>query len=287
MDRKSALGKGLSSLLSDAEIGLVNISDTNITELPLNMIYPNPYQPRKTFDEEEMNNLIDSIKESGIIQPIIVRKVGERYEIVSGERRFRAAVRLKRDTIPSIIKDVSENGMIILSLIENIQREDLNPIELAEGIEKLIEQHNLTHEEVAKKIGIDRATVTNLLRILRLPEKIKEGLRKGEISMGHAKVLLSIDDPSLMIDMYRVCIQKRLSVRELENLLITLHKKKGASRKRVTPFQFNEYRDRLTEIFHTKIDISHSKKGNGKIIINYSNENDLNRIISLIYSIKN
>lgn len=273
MTRK-VLGRGIKALLSD-EVSL--LKDERYVEVDIDLIHPNPYQPRKNFSEESMKELVESIKESGIIQPVVVTPDENGYTLVIGERRWRAAQMLGMTKIPAVIKTIAPSQQLELALIENLQREDLNPIEIALAYQKLIEISNLTHEDIAKKVGKERSSVTNYLRLLKLPEEIKEMIAEGKIDMGHARALLSIDDPAIQKEMAKMVYEKGFSVRELERIL-----KRNTQRKRreVLP-SMPLIEEELRKIFATKVRVVTKGKG-GYLLIRFHSEEELERICNII-----
>ncbi len=295
---KSVLGKGLSALIprmpvNDAPLSPDSLpsdtgSDNVIVALELSKVRPNPYQPRLDFDPAALEELARSIVEKGVIQPITVRRASEgTYELISGERRVRASQDAGLKTIPAyIIKVSSDEEMLELALVENLQREHLNPIEIAVSYERLIEECRLTQEEVAKKIGKDRTTVTNFLRLLRLPEKIKNSLRQDEISMGHARALITLPDEKTQLRLHSKIVSQALSVRKVELLVKDFGKKKekhggrGSSARSDGSFQSIE--TRLRQSLGTKVMIRKQPGGGGEIVIEYYNPGDLDRLLELL-----
>jgi ParB family chromosome partitioning protein len=274
------LGKGLEALIpSHKEKEEVK---SGIEEIEIDKIKPNRYQPRKNFDQDKLNNLIASIQEKGIVQPILVRKLNENeYELIAGERRLRAAKEAKLTKIPAIIKDVKEEDVLELTIIENIQRENLDPIEEANAYKKLAEEFNLTHEEIGKKVGKDRVTITNTMRLLNLPPKIQEYVSRETISVGHAMVLLGIEDSSLQNEICENIIKKKLSVRQTEALVSKIKKSKDKSK--IQPeidVHIIDAEKQLQYIFGTKVRIKGKKKG--KIEIYYYTLDELNRIYEIM-----
>ncbi len=285
-NKRKALGKGLEQLFSNSVIDfekfenqIVNDAKTtgDVVEINLDEVRPNPYQPRKVFNEESLNELAKSISEYGVIQPIIVKKSIKGYELVAGERRTRAAKIAGLKTIPAIIKEFDDNEMMEIALIENIQRENLNPIEEALSYENIIRLRNFTQEEVAEKFGKSRSYITNILGLLRLPKYTTELVSKGELSMGHARVLSKLDNDELIDSLAQKIIKKGISVRETENLV----KEKDYSKKvkivRNNPPMFNIFENAMREKIGTKVKI----KGN-KIEIPFDSEKDLERILEII-----
>jgi len=291
---KRALGKGLAALLGEKEnqsyqkpVALFTKDKTGersgIQYLEVSKIHAGRLQPRSEFDTEKQKELISSIKEKGLIQPIIVRRKADGYEIIAGERRFRAVKSLGTERMPAIIKDVDDQEALIISLIENIQREQLNPIEEASAFKKLIEDFKVNQDDVAQFLGKDKTTVSNTLRLLKLPDEIQQYLRKGHISFGHAKAILSLDNAQKQLDLCRQIISNSLSVRELESIARTVASKaKKRIRKDSTrdPYLV-DLENQLQHLLGTKVRIVANKK-RGKIVIEYYSLNDLDRILNLL-----
>ncbi|HHW31224.1 MAG TPA: ParB/RepB/Spo0J family partition protein [Clostridiaceae bacterium] len=277
---KRALGKGLGALIPQN-----NEASNGIIELKLADIEPNMDQPRKAFDDEKLLKLADSIKEHGVVQPIIVKKDGNVYRIVAGERRWRAARIAKIETIPAIVKDLTEKQLMEIALIENLQREDLNPIEEAEAYEKLIKEHNMTQEEISRLVGKSRPAIANSLRLLNLNEKIKETLIKGDITEGHARALLSLDNQQSQLKVLDEIIKNKLSVRDTEKLVKKLSSVKTSPRKskQLSP-EFERIEENLRNILGTKVKLFHQAK-KGKIMIEYYSNEELDRIVDLLNSL--
>ncbi len=286
-NKRKALGKGLEQLFSNEVIDFDNFEkkivnetkDSDIVEIPLTEIRSNPYQPRKEFDEQSLREFADSIKEHGVIQPIIVKKSIKGYEIIAGERRTRASKMAGKDTIPAIIRDFTDQEMMEIALIENIQREDLNPIEEAEALAKIIESNNMTQEEAAKKFGKSRSYITNILGLLSLPETTKKYVREGKISMGHARVLSKLSDPDQINELANLIIEEGLSVRETEKLTSAedMPKKNKIKREPVYNARHTIYETIMRERIGTKVKI-----GTKKIEIPYDSDNDLDRILDIL-----
>jgi len=273
MTRK-VLGRGLSALISDEEQ-----KRDYIDQLDVGRIKPNRYQPREEFNKEKLNELISSIKEKGVVQPILVRPSGNDYELIAGERRLRAVKSIGYTQIPAMIKDVDDMNAIELALIENIQREELNPIEEARAYQRLLDEFSFTQEMVGQAVGKDRATVANSLRLLALPKKIQEFLSKTMITAGHAKVLLSLSSAEKQIELSKKVINKGLSVRALEKLVT---KKKTAKRTAFTEdSNMRSIEERIQERLGTKVRINHGKK-RGTIQIEYYSNGDLERILRVL-----
>ena len=286
--KRKALGKGLEQLFSNEVIDFDNFEkkivndatkEGDIIEIPLTEIRSNPYQPRKDFDEESLKEFAESIKEHGVIQPIIVKKSIKGYELIAGERRTRASKIAGKTTIPAIVRDFTDQKMMEVALLENIQREDLNPIEEAEAFNKIIEDNNFTQEEVAKKFGKSRSYITNLLGLLRLPSKTKSYVQDGKISMGHARVLSKLSDPDQIEEIANKIIEDGLSVRETEKLTSTTETPKTNKIKRVSAYnpKYNMYEGIMREKIGTRVKIN-----NRKIEIPFDSDSDLDRILEIL-----
>jgi ParB family chromosome partitioning protein len=274
--KKVTLGRGLDALIpTDKEVNGYILAD-------IDQIKPNAYQPRKEFDEDGIDELASSIKEKGIIQPLVGRKIGDSYEIIAGERRWRAAQKAGLKKIPIILKDASDSEILELALIENLQREDLNPIDEAIAYEQLIGDFGLTHEEISKRIGKDRSTITNQIRLLKLPERVKQAIKEGEISAGHARAILSIESQSKALEILDIIRRNKLSVRQTEKLVQGLIKEPGADKKQnyIDPF-LNNITEELKKVLGTQIRII-DRNGKGKIEIEYYSIDDLERIIEAL-----
>lgn len=273
---KKGLGKGLGALLGTEEV-----ENGGILEVRIGDVEPNANQPRKTFDDERLAALAESIKQHGVVQPLIVQQDGDTYRIVAGERRWRAARLAGLETVPVIVRDLSDRQVMEVVLIENLQREDLNPIEEAEAYEKLISEFGMKQEEVASIVGKSRPAITNSLRLLSLNDEIKSRVISGEISSGHARALLSLDDAKLRLKAMQEIIDKSLSVRETERLIKQLTTPKKQKAKKVPDAEYQAIEERFREIFGTKVRIM-SNKNNGKILIEYYSPEELDRIINLV-----
>ena len=284
-DKRRALGRGLEQLFSEdgidfdtLENSIVEEAKTNnqIIEVKLSELRANPYQPRKNFDEEALNELASSIKEHGVFQPIIVKKSIKGYEIIAGERRFRASKLAGMQTIPAIVKDFSDEEMMQIALLENLQRENLTSIEEAKAYKSIIESMNITQDELAKKVGKSRSHVTNILGLLKLPASVQDMVLYNKLSMGHARVLSKLDDPKTIEDLSQRVITEDLSVRKLESLVYDNEEKEVKTKKSSN----NEYKymeDFLKEKLGTNVKIN-----NNKISIKFSNVQDLNRILEIM-----
>ncbi len=291
---KKALGRGLSALISSGR----NMEEVLKKEFPLepqagqdrgvlyvelSKLVPNKFQPRTLFDEEQLQELIASIKEKGVLAPILARRSGDKYEIIAGERRFRAARQLKLERVPVVVRDVNDQEALILSIVENIQRQELNPIEEAHAFEKLTKDFSLTQEEIAKAVSKDRSTVANMLRLLTLPQEVQKAISSGKLSFGHGKVLSGLDSIPQQIKLTQLVLSKSLSVRELENYI--LKNRAFSSKKRKLPKDKDPYvadlENQLQQIFGTKVRIFAFKK-RGKIQIEYYSAEDRERILKIL-----
>ena len=281
-----ALGKGLEQLFSNERIDFDKFEKTivedakeksDIVEIPLTEIRSNPYQPRKEFDEESLQEFADSIKEHGVIQPVIVKKSIKGYELIAGERRTRASKMAGKETIPAIIRDFNDDEMMEIALIENIQRENLNPIEEAEALSKIIEKNNLTQESASKKFGKSRSYITNILGLLKLPDKTKKYVTEGKISMGHARVLSKLTDEEKINYLADLIIENGLSVRDIEKLASDNGTIKKVRRTPIINPRFSIYESLMREKIGSKIKIK-----NKKIEIPFDSEKDLERIIEIL-----
>ncbi|MDD6007423.1 MAG: ParB/RepB/Spo0J family partition protein [Bacteroidales bacterium] len=288
---KSALGRGLDSLISMDDIQTNGSSAIN--EIEISQISPNPEQPRTTFSEEALEELASSIRELGIIQPLTLRSVGDNaYQIISGERRYRAAKMAGLHTVPAYIRTANDSELTEMALIENIQREDLNAIEIALTFKKLIEQYHLTQERLSERIGKKRATIANFLRLIRLPAEVQLGLRDKIVDMGHARALLSLDKPSLQLKLYNEIIKKGLSVRQVEALVKQWQEaeEKGDNPtvvpKRLKNSDYDMLKKHLSQAFKTKVQFSCSPSGKGKITFPFDNEAELEKLICIFDKLK-
>ncbi|MBS5939913.1 ParB/RepB/Spo0J family partition protein [Clostridium sartagoforme] len=279
MNKKSALGKGLGALIPNE----TQNNDKNKPSLiSLNLIKSNDEQPRKSFDDEKIAELAQSIKEHGIIQPIILNKKDDYYVIVAGERRWRAAKLLGLKEVPSVVMDLTDKDILEISLIENIQRQDLNPIEEALAYKKLLSDFNLTQEELSKRIGKSRVAISNIIRLIALCDTVKQYLIDEVISEGHGRALLAITDPKIQSEIAQKVIDEKLSVRELEKLIkhLNSNKEEKPVKREVNPY-YKDVTERLQNYFGTKVNIS-NKNNKGKIEIEYYSEEDLQRILEII-----
>lgn len=297
--KKNALGKGLANLLreddlqEEKEVVVKEVIVKEPTEIYLKTteVEPNRNQPRKNFDEDLLEELAESIKQYGIIQPLVVKKRKDYYEIVAGERRWRAAKMAGLKQVPVIIKDYSEQEIMEIALIENIQREDLNPIEEAKAYQRLIKDYNLKQEEVAEKVAKSRTTITNSMRLLKLDERVQQMLINDLLSTGHARALLAIEDKELQYDIAKKVIDEKMSVREIEKLIKELSTQKVANEKKEeldegTKLAYKNMEDKIKNIIGSKVVIKTKDKNKGKIEIDYYSQDELERIVDLIEHIR-
>ncbi len=276
---KTGLGKGLDAFLSDASIELDgNNSAQNINILNID---PNSEQPRKIFDEEQLKELSDSIKQHGVVQPIIVVKKGSRYQIVAGERRWRASMLAGLKEIPAIIRDYDERQVREISLIENIQRTDLNEIEKAKAMQMLMNEYSLTQNDLAERLGLSRPNVANTLRLLNMPEDIQDMVSENKISAGHARALAAAKDRASMLALAEEVIRKQLSVRQTEKLA-SMAKKEEKPVKKVQSYEIKELEDKLRKLFKTKVAVDGTDE-KGKIIISYYSREDIDNIYEILF----
>ncbi|ALJ06270.1 chromosome partitioning protein ParB [Pseudalgibacter alginicilyticus] len=294
--KKQALGRGLSALLKDPSNDIQSVGDKNadkvignIIELDLNFIEVNPFQPRTNFNEETLQELASSIKELGVIQPITVRKLGfNSYQLVSGERRYRASKLIGLETIPAYIRIANDQESLEMALVENIQRQDLDPIEIALSYQRLIDEINLTQEQMSERVGKKRSTIANYLRLLKLDPIIQTGMRDGFISMGHGRAIINIDDPNAQLDIYEQILSNKLSVRDTEALVRDFNatedtqKKPTKKQDTVLPEHISKGIKEFSEYFGHKIDVKVSSNGKGKITIPFHSEEDFNRLKKLV-----
>lgn len=283
--KKRALGRGIGALIKDQGFKEDDIADEGLTEIALSKIEPNAYQPRKHFNESEIEALAQSIKEHGLMSPVLVRKrAADRYELIAGERRFRACKSLKKQKISAIVMNVPDNKMLELALIENVQRADLNPIEVAESYRRLIDDLGLKHDDLAARLGKSRPSVTNALRLLDLPPAVRHLLVHGKISEGHARLILSLPDEAARESFANEIVTGGYSVKKTEELLTAKRggkkRKAGASAPAAKDPNVRKVESDLTKILGTKVSV-HDEKGRGRIVIEYYNSEDFARIMEI------
>ena len=287
-------GRGLDALI-DTHSEVHTEGSSNLNEVEIALIDPNPNQPRREFDQEALQELATSIRELGIIQPITLRKMeGGRYQIIAGERRWRASQLAGLSKIPAYIVTVEDQNAMEMALVENIQREDLNAIEIALAYQHLAEATGMTQAKISERVGKSRAAVTNYMRLLKLPAQVQMALKNHEIEMGHARALLAIDSPSQQIKLFREVQQQQYSVRKVEDLINALKSgddvktaKGKIAAKSQLPEEFNILRDRLAQFFQTKVQMTCSPKGKGKITVHFDNEEQLEQIMNALDSVNN
>jgi ParB family chromosome partitioning protein len=270
---RQALGKGLSALLKDRQ----ELSENEQRDLPINLLKPNRFQPRQSFSEQRLEELAESIRQHGFVQPIIVRKSGDHFQIIAGERRWRAAQRLGLDRVPVLVRSVSDEHLLEVSLIENIQRENLNPIEEAKAYHRLSHDFGLTQDEVAKRTGKNRSTITNLMRLLKLAPEIQQLVIEEQLSMGHARALLSLDDPDNQRSIAQKSVQNSWSVRQIERFISSFSRQKVALKKKKVDPNVRAAVERLERALGTRVRIV-EKGRRGRIEIDYVTTDDLHRL---------
>ncbi|HDS06180.1 MAG TPA: ParB/RepB/Spo0J family partition protein [Bacteroides sp.] len=287
MAKKSVLGRGLGALIEapdDSNRELIH-SPSAVSEIPVKNISSNPFQPRTTFDEEALNELVQSVEEHGIIQPITVRRAADStYQLITGERRLMAARKAGLRRIPAYVREAGDDRMLELALVENIQREDLDAIEVAISYQRLIEEFSLTQEGLGERVGKKRATITNYLRLLNLPVEIQTAIREKKITMGHARALLGLEDKGLQLDIFNRILRQDLSVRKVEGLV------QKAKRTETEPIQegprprpaYEDLREHLSHYFGATVEFKRSNKGAGRIVIPFKSDEDLQRIVSIL-----
>ena len=292
--RKTGLGKGLSALLDDTDVAQshkpqpasTTVSPGNISHIRISQVEVNPFQPRSDFDEGALKELSESIKLQGLIQPITVRKAGNMYQLISGERRLRASKLAGLTEVPAYIRTANDQQMLEMALIENIQRENLNAIEVALSFQRMIDECNLKQEELGDRVSKNRSTVTNYIRLLKLPPAIQASIRDNEITMGHAKAILGLDDVDKQLFVHNEVISKGLSVRKAEELVREIQqsglKKQAAAKEEAISFQYQKIQDDLASKFATKVRLKLQTKGKGSIEIPFMSEDDLSRILELL-----
>ena len=289
MAKNTGLGRGLGALI---DIGSVSTSgSSSINEVEIALIYPNPNQPRTHFDEESLTELANSIRELGVISPVTLRKNDdETYLIIAGERRFRAAKSIGLTSIPAYVKTAADEEVMEMALIENIQREDLNAIEIALTFYRLMEEYKLTQDRLSDRVGKKRATIANYLRLLRLPAEIQMGLKNKKIDMGHARAILGLSEPAVQLKLYDLILKKDLNVRKVEEMVRNFlangkfEGNPGQGKTNIVKYlkELNDLKSQLSTIFDTKVQMSVDQKGKGKITIPFANDDELMRIMQLI-----
>lgn len=291
IDKKRAMGRGLSAILSENSKKVNSAEEKgaeelvgNILEISLDDIITNPNQPRTNFDQKALDELSISIKQLGLIQPITVRKNGDKFDLISGERRYRASKQAGLKKLPAFVRLANDQELLEMALVENIQRKDLDPIEIALSFEKLIEEINITQENLSNRVGKDRSTITNYLRLLKLSPIIQTGIRDGIISMGHGRALISLEEQEKQLFVYEKIVREQLSVRQTESFIRTFKnpKSKKVSKKKELPNHLKKGLKNFEDYFETTIEIKATEKGKGKIIINFDSTEEFERIQKLL-----
>ncbi|MCX6582567.1 MAG: ParB/RepB/Spo0J family partition protein [Candidatus Aminicenantes bacterium] len=287
MTRK-VLGRGIEAIIANKPSPVPTVAENGLMELDIDAIYPNPYQPRKKFSAEKIKELADSMKEAGMIQPVVVYRDKEdnnKYYLMVGERRWRAAQYLKWNKIPAIVRDITHDEIIVGALVENIQREDLNAIEIGEGIELLIKEMGLTHEKAGERLAMNRSTLTNYLRLLKLPEAVKQSVISGAISQGHARGILALEDNTDILTALSKILKNNLSVRQTEAMVKNFHTQRSAVNFQKDP-DVVKTEEKLSRRFSTKVKLHYSKKGVGKIEIFFNQVEEFDRVYNLLFNEK-
>tara|TARA_B100001245_G_scaffold217594_1_gene186183 strand:- start:28 stop:909 length:882 start_codon:yes stop_codon:yes gene_type:complete len=290
-EKRKSLGRGLDALLGGSTQTHTSNTTKSLNELPIEEVGPGPFQPRKKINEQQLSELSASIEAQGVLQPIVVREravqdsqTGIRYEIIAGERRWRAAQLANLETIPAVVKTVSDIDAVAIALIENIQRENLNPLEEANAFQRLIIEYEMTHQEVANSVGRARASISNMLRLLELPNSVQELLNNSSINMGHARALLSIQDPAMQLEVANLVAEKKLSVRETEKLVKSIIE--GKTKEKKQPQKKDQdiinLETTLTNQLGAKVTIKHNQAGAGTLTISYTSTDELEGILNKI-----
>jgi len=284
-EKRSVLGRGLSALIEDANLK----PEASINEIEIKQIETNPFQPRSHFDREALEELAASIRQIGIIQPITVRKLADnKYQLITGERRLRASVIAGHTRIPAYVRTADDQSMLELALVENIQREDLDPIEIAISYQRLIDECKLTQENMSDRVGKKRSTISNYLRLLKLPAEIQLGLRTSKLSMGHAKTLINIEDTIVQLVVYQKILDSNLSVRKIEELVrqIQTKRKPVSKEKGVVEGEHGQLQEQLKRYFQVGVQFNRNSKGKGKIILTFNSDEELEKILGKLDQIK-
>ncbi|MDD4425284.1 MAG: ParB/RepB/Spo0J family partition protein [Mariniphaga sp.] len=286
MVKRNALGRGLGALIDDAE----KMKQAAINEVEISKIEANPFQPRSNFDEELLEELANSVREIGLIQPITLRKISmDRYQVIAGERRLRAAIKAGLRTIPSYIRHAKDDAMLEMALVENIQREDLDAIEIALSYQRLLEELQFTQEDLSSRVGKKRSTIANYLRLLKLPAIIQKALREKEIAMGHARALINIEDAQIQEMIYNQIIKYGYSVRKVEEIVRDLSEGTNhtpVTNKSMLPNEYRSFKGYLGKLLGSSVKIAVNEKGKGKIVIPFKSEDDLERIVKIFENLK-
>jgi len=288
MTKKNALGRGLGALIDSGKYEIAEVEKKgNINEIDISLISVNPFQPRTDFEQEHIDELAASIQKYGIIQPITVRKMNDKeYQLISGERRLRASKQIGLTVVPAFVREVEDQELLELALVENIQRQDLNPIEIAISYQRLTDECNISHLELSERVGKNRTSITNYMRLLKLPPEIQFALRNKSLSVGHARALINIENVDIQKDIFNKIIEQELSVRETENLVKEVNEPKQKIRKErntiALPENIINFQQNLSEKFNTKVSLARTENGKGKIVINFNSDTDLDYIMQII-----
>ncbi|PSR06218.1 MAG: chromosome partitioning protein ParB [Bacteroidetes bacterium SW_10_40_5] len=290
MAKRNALGKGLTALLSDSKTDVTgddSVAVNNISEIPVNQIEANPFQPRGNIENEDLHELIGSIQMHGIIQPITVRKIGyDQYQIISGERRARGAIQAGLKKVPAFVRVANDQNMLEMALIENIHRENLNAVEVALSYKRLVDECEITQDELASRIGKDRTTVANYLRLLKLPEEIQIAITENRLSMGHARALININDENLQLEVFKEIMDQNLSVRNVEEMVKQKREKGKQKAKKAQKPEKNQtmidWEKKLSNNYQSKVKINPKHKGKGELVIPFNSEGELEKIAHLL-----
>lgn len=280
--KKNALGRGLGALISDA-----NLKPSIVSEIKIDSIDTNPYQPRTEFDEEKLQELSESIKQFGIIQPITVRKINEeKFQLISGERRMRASKMAGLDTIPAYIREANDHELLEMALVENIHRKDLDPIEIAISYQRLLDECQFTQEQLSERLGKNRSTIANFIRLLKLPPEIQAGLKQNKISVGHARALINIDDVETQKMIYYQILRYDFSVRKVEDIVRELSFNDKSYKKAIKHYlrskELKEIREHISQKLNCRVDLKKTSEGSGKIILYFENESEFNTLLQAI-----
>jgi ParB family transcriptional regulator, chromosome partitioning protein len=284
-EKRSALGRGLGALIEDASLK----PEASINEIEISLIETNPFQPRSHFDKEALEELAASIRQFGIIQPITVRKLTHnKYQLIAGERRLKASVIAGLTRIPAYVRTADDQSMLELALVENIQREDLDPIEVAISYQRLIDECKLTQENMSERVGKKRSTIANYLRLLKLPAEIQLGLRSAKLSMGHARTLINIEDPATQLIVYQKILDNNLSVRKIEDLVRQIQAKGHSvpKEKKPVPGEHGQLQDQLKRYFQVDVQFKRNSQGKGKIVLTFASDEELEKILGKLDQIK-
>lgn len=290
MSKKSALGRGLGALLEGSDSDLISrnagSNDSQVgsmNQISIGSIEANPFQPRTRFDQEKLDELAASIKQLGIIQPLTVRKIGHnKYQLISGERRFRASQLAGLEEVPAYVRVANDQSMLEMALVENIQRDELDAIEVAISYQRLIDECKLTQEALGERMGKKRSTITNYLRLLKLPPQIQKAIMDRVISMGHARAIISMNDEAEQLELFKEIVKGQLSVRAVEEATRKNRSEKKASVKKELPIELERIRNAVSEQIDAKVDLKTSTRGKGALVINFNNEKDLKRVLGIL-----